>query len=372
MNRQRRILLCATGLSPQIVTETLYALAVQRGWIPDEVHLVTTIEGKQHAQLRLLEDDPNERHFHRLCQDYGLDANAIRFDATTIHVISDGAGTALDDIRGKDENTAAADTIMALVRGFTADADTVVHASIAGGRKTMGFFLGYAMSLFGRDQDRISHVLVSQPFETHLQFYYPPRQPRVLFDRDGKPHSTSRAEITLADIPFVRLRGHLDRSLLSDEASYSDTVRRAQRSLEPAELVLDPNTRRVRCGGEIIPLAPTLFACYAWFARRLLNGRPGIHWSQDGVAEEFLAEYAALVKEYSGDYEKAECSLKQGMSREFFDPKKSRLNELLRDALGPATASDYQIQDLGKLRGTRYKLHGLTLAPEQVRFDVLD
>ena len=42
--RPLRTLLCVTGLSPQVVTETLYALAVaqQPAWIPDEVHIVTT------------------------------------------------------------------------------------------------------------------------------------------------------------------------------------------------------------------------------------------------------------------------------------------------------------------------------------------
>ena len=36
MSPPRRILLCVTGLTPQVVTETLYALAIagDRPWIP--------------------------------------------------------------------------------------------------------------------------------------------------------------------------------------------------------------------------------------------------------------------------------------------------------------------------------------------------
>ena len=43
----RRILLCVSGMSPQIVTETLYALACARSpaWIPDEIHLISTRDG---------------------------------------------------------------------------------------------------------------------------------------------------------------------------------------------------------------------------------------------------------------------------------------------------------------------------------------
>jgi CRISPR-associated protein (TIGR02584 family) len=59
------------------------------------------------------------------------------------------------------------------VRELTADPDCAIHASIAGGRKTMGFYLGYALSLFGRPQDRLSHVLVSSPFESNQNFFYP-------------------------------------------------------------------------------------------------------------------------------------------------------------------------------------------------------
>ena len=42
----RRILLAVSGLTPQIVTETLYALAViqKPAWIPTEVHLITTLQ----------------------------------------------------------------------------------------------------------------------------------------------------------------------------------------------------------------------------------------------------------------------------------------------------------------------------------------
>ena len=43
----RRILLVVTGLTPQVVTETVYALAVVANppWLPTELHLLTTREG---------------------------------------------------------------------------------------------------------------------------------------------------------------------------------------------------------------------------------------------------------------------------------------------------------------------------------------
>ena len=76
----RRILLAVTGLTPQVVTETLYALAcrAQSPWIPDEIHLITTATGAENARLNLLLPDG---WFHRLCSDYQLPE--IRFPVRT-------------------------------------------------------------------------------------------------------------------------------------------------------------------------------------------------------------------------------------------------------------------------------------------------
>ena len=74
----RRVLLAVTGLSPQIVTETLYALAVESRptWIPTEIRIITTRRGEENARLTLLSDHPG--WFHRLCEDYRLPAPARR------------------------------------------------------------------------------------------------------------------------------------------------------------------------------------------------------------------------------------------------------------------------------------------------------
>jgi hypothetical protein len=66
---KRRVLLAVSGLSPQIVTETIYALASnpQAPFVPTEVHLITTREGAQRAELSLLSDDLG--WFHKLCTD---------------------------------------------------------------------------------------------------------------------------------------------------------------------------------------------------------------------------------------------------------------------------------------------------------------
>jgi hypothetical protein len=68
----RRVLLAVSGLSAQIVTETIYALASNAAapFVPTEVHVITTREGAQRAELSLLSDDLG--WFHKLCADYHL------------------------------------------------------------------------------------------------------------------------------------------------------------------------------------------------------------------------------------------------------------------------------------------------------------
>lgn len=57
----RRILLCVSGTSPQIITETLFALAVETegrpAFLPTEIRVLTTSKGAEQARLSLLAED---------------------------------------------------------------------------------------------------------------------------------------------------------------------------------------------------------------------------------------------------------------------------------------------------------------------------
>lgn len=360
----RRILLCVAGLSPQIITESLYALAVQQTptFIPTEIHLITTTEGARRARLFLLSNDQGQ--FYRLCADYGLNPAAIRFDDSTIHLIPDSNGQSLADIRSEADNAAAADAIMHTVRTLTADANAAVHASIAGGRKTMGFFLGYAMSLLGRPHDRLSHVLVSSPFESHPEFFFPPKTQRVLIAQpNNQPVDTAEAVITLADIPFVRLRDAVDDELLHDGGSYSETVHRTQANLEPVELVLDLDNSRIRCGGQILKLAPRLLALLALLAQRLQQGQPGILRGAASGADnqDFLSIYNDLPGSKDTSSQKV---AEQGLEPEQLQVMVSKLNRQIKNQLGKHPAKPYLVRPQGARARKRYEL---SLRAEQVR-----
>src|SRR5262249_53481271 len=103
---QRNILLCVAGLTPQIVTETFYALAVVRRERVDEIRVITTLEGLERIERDLL--DPETGRFLELCRDYGIDRTTIRFDRTTISVLQRSGRRMLEDIRTREDNELAA------------------------------------------------------------------------------------------------------------------------------------------------------------------------------------------------------------------------------------------------------------------------
>ena len=361
----RRVLLAVSGLTPQIVTETIYALAADEHapFVPTEVHLITSAEGAHRAELSVLSDDLG--WFHKLCADYHLPG--VRFDRSHIHVMRDARGQPMNDIRSPSDNQAAADFITAQVRTITADPACALHASIAGGRKTMGFYLGYALSLYGRPQDRLSHVLVSEPFESSYDFFYPTPYSRVLQTRDGQLADTAMAQVTLADIPFVSLRHGLPTALLAGQASFNDAVAAVRAALAPAQLVLDLSRQRILAAGREVALPPAELALLAVFARRTIQGEGPLPAPTKGVpdaiwAKRYLSEYRRITGTLA-DIESTERALRDGMDGEYFSQRKSKLDKRLKTALGPA-AEAYRIHD----GGTRPRRYALTLVPDAVRF----
>lgn len=77
-------------------------------------------------------------------------------------------------------------------------------------------------SLLGKLGERgiaLSHVLVSAPFESSYQFFYPTPYAKVIEIGDKELADTATAQVTLAEIPFVSLRHGLPKRLGRDTVS---------------------------------------------------------------------------------------------------------------------------------------------------------
>lgn len=365
----RRILMCVSGMSPAVITETLFVLLTQDiPFVPDEIHVVTTATGKGKVLETLLK--PHTGHFYQMMHDYSP-GTFIRFDADTVHVIGQTrqvvtASTAswlpgliaatgpqfedveLDDITSDADNKAAADTIYRVMRELKNVPSTKLHASVAGGRKSMSFYMGHAFSLLADIDDTLSHVLINDPFEnSQLNFFYPPRRPLDLEWTDSKGEvrtvSTDQADVKLAELSVLKLGGLMGKDWPAKaKTSFDFAVRLAQAALAVPNLVLkiEDDVGFLEVCGECIELPPQQFAVFALYAlaRKHANELP------DGAAlapEDFSSSFwEALSEKLHGGRFSAETKK--------FDHVRSKIHDALLNAVGPV-AHHFKIgADAGK------------------------
>lgn len=351
----RKVLVAIVGMSPQVVTETLWALRRERGFIPDEIRVILTRAARDCVVHDLL--DPLEGRFHAFCRDYGL-VGRIRFDESCVTVVTDADGRELDDIRTPEESAAAADTIVRVIGNVCSDPNTIVHVSIAGGRKSMGFFAGYAMSLFARPRDSVSHVLVNDPFESNRDFFYPPPEEKEIVDARGESISSREARVMLADIPIVRLRTGLPEDLLTGDASFGLAVEEAQRTLFPSTaLVLRGDARGIVCDGVEVPLAPAQYAVLHWMAERAKRREAPVRPRLFHAEEEFFPLYERLFPTRPGDIERARKAIRSDEDfLKYFQEKRSQIGAALVKKLGRTQAARFRIVTFGKRPFVNYAL----------------
>ena len=137
-NRQtapKHVLISVVGLSPQVITETLYCYwCLASPPIPiTEVFALTTLRGKQALEDTLLGDNGKLKS---LCNDYNLPP--IYFNLANVCLLKDASGQPLEDISSVIDNEALADQIFAFVRKLATSTDICLHASIAGWAQNHG------------------------------------------------------------------------------------------------------------------------------------------------------------------------------------------------------------------------------------------
>lgn len=398
MTKAHHTLLATTGASPQVVTETLYAIHHKNLQWPDDIFLITTSYGRSKAVKGLIEDG----HLQRLCDE--LNRPVPKFDTTHVRVTPGEDGNEVEDARSLADHEALANFIMTEVRNRTASADTSLHASLAGGRKTMTFYIGYAMSLFGRTQDILSHVLVSEGYEGPNDFYFPTKAShpvlsqekhtygQAVTDRQGNPLDAKNATITLALIPFVRLRDGLPEALHNGTNSFIDTVAAIQKSLEPPRLEIyrgsGKKTLTVKCGNQCIKLPPAQLAWLIWWAERAQTKETTQaprekDDSSNLPSERFLQIYGnvdnpalvaftpssgrQVIAEKTQKYQSMKTNLASGIYKKFFEQGISKLEKALKEELGQYQAARYMIQ---REKSYGQTIYSLNIDPDAIFIDL--
>jgi len=357
------ILLAVTGMSPAILTETLWALANPADnaepVIPHRIIAVTTTQGR--ARLEQL-FQPSAQLGDVTPWDALRDALAfrghnlkgrLRFGVTgdDIRVITaadpaTGRTCELPDIRDRADNEAAADFLLEQVRAIVENPDTQLIASIAGGRKTMSALLYACLTLVGRETDRLTHVLVSEPFETLRDFWFPAQPGGPIRDRDGRQHDPQQAVVDLADVPFVPLRNLFQRELGAKPGSFLRLVENCRagvrrRAAENLNVILDSTRAELQVNSQTFKLAPTEMLTLLFLARRAKHNEPAYpaYKSATDDLNAFRQEQIAAAKD-ANDWRRADslkAELKDPEQAERFLVKAiSNLRDKLRQRGGDA------------------------------------
>ncbi|WP_261874637.1 CRISPR-associated ring nuclease Csm6 [Vibrio rarus] len=360
----KNILLSTTGASPQVLTETLYSIAHSGRPFPDEIYVITTQSTKDTLLNGLFRDG----HLAKLLQEYHLPTP--KFDAEHILLIEDHDGNAIKDAKTVEDQTYMADFITKTVREFTCEANTAIHASLAGGRKTMAFYFGYAMSLYGRQQDTLSHVFVDDNFEFVRDFWFPTKESHWVTGKNGQGEvDISQASVTLAEIPFVRMRSSLDPSIIESMAnlSFSQTVGmlNASHKQEDVQVTINSSAKLISTLGVDIKLTAKEIAFYLWLYHKGENGLLVDRYFEEDKQNsiEFLKHYSKIAKDprvfesfdtTPEEFNDESYDSIRGMEKSFLQPICSNINRKLRKALPAQSAEKIEISSLSKEHVQRY------------------
>jgi len=366
----REVLILVVGTTPQIITETIYGLLNQKPPIrPEEIFIITTSVGKATTQARLLQNNL----FQAFVKEYGLGQLDIPDDHFI--VARNPHEDELSDITNDMESEIIGDRITSFIRTFADDQKVRIHCSIAGGRKTMSFYMGAALQLFGRPWDRLYHVLVSPEFESNPEFFYKPKRNRVISTRlpDGtiKKLNTRDATIHLAELPFIRLRDKLSLQGIN----FKELVKEGQNKIDTATfqppLDIDLSARTVRIGNRLIEMIPVQLMVYAALLRQKLQecrhqGRPYCNDCTDcfPVLQDLLArpalesmaeDYKRMYKESPFRAEELKAKWQDRIGTETLRQNISKISRTIREQLPEETLWPlYTVTAVKRYAGTRY------------------
>lgn len=304
MSQHKRIILVsAMGTSPAVLTNMVWGLAHQKHLIvPDEIVVFITKSGKELLIQKLFDEGVwNEIRSNLKREKIEIDGKLV-FGATSIRVIPDAEGNEIEDLRTGDDNLRAADFMLSQLRQYTEDSETELHVSIAGGRKTISALLFSCMTLLGREQDKVYHVLLPPVFEQGVEppFFFP--EPGVTYTAKatGKKYKANKVQSELFEVPFVRMRGWYQDKFKDIPPSYRTLISKVQTIAPPAvtypEIEIDAWNGWVTLNGRQVAMSRPCFAMLLLLAsgvdakeihRRLLNA----HKAPNVAACDWLASF---------------------------------------------------------------------------------
>lgn len=246
----KTVLIVLLGTSPAILTETVWALAVNEGMVPDEIEIWTTKIGKEKFEAQVF--NPEKNAWESLKADLikrKIDiADKLILGDDSWKIFANTEKQRLEDLLTTDDNLAAADKMLAELRKYD-EPSTQILLSIAGGRKTMSALALQCMSLLGREGDKVYHVLVNPPFDNPKlmpPFFFPEKKGKKWAERkigDDCKVTDEMAQINLFSVPYIRVRPLYEEKLKEKVVSFSALCERIQEKINRKPVLkMNPKT----------------------------------------------------------------------------------------------------------------------------------
>ncbi len=370
VNSRKEVLVFVAGATPQIITETIYALSQKNPPIyPDSIYIITTDIGRRLIGKSLID----EGMLLKLCEEYSIPYPGIGEENFIVAI--DSNGRRLEDIRSSEDNYIIAELIMKVIKEIRKDPSVRLHCSIAGGRKTMSLYLGLALQLFGKQDDKLYHVLISPPeLESNPDFFYKPKKNKVIKhpmpDGSFKFINTKDAKIELAELPFIRLSDKLD----LQETNLKEIIKESQRDIDTAtiqsRLIVNFKDRNILIGKKLINMYPIHLSVYVAFLRQKVYSckRPELPYCKDctecfqtltnlstkEAIEDIAKDYSHIYGERSLKAKELLSKWENGMPMEQLRQYITKINKKLEREIPDTLLPYYRITSLRQYASTRY------------------
>ncbi|KAF0151028.1 MAG: family CRISPR-associated protein [Ignavibacteria bacterium] len=350
----KNILVCVSGLTPQIITESLFCLAIKEKTPIHEIYVITTARGREVILgLDKAVSTPKialKTEIESLCSKYKISVPLFINNSDHI-IVAKEESIELSDVRSDKQNKLFPNKVAEFIRLKSLEKETVLYCVISGGRKSMSVHLAFALSLFGRENDRLLHVLTSE--ENEFKGFYPLNKKEAL-------------ALELSEIPFVRLRSLIVSSDASEKIlnkKFSDIVELTQKQLKKLsdrkQLFIDVENRSLYYDGNSIQLEPLEFAIYFLFIEHnlTLSAKPitinHIHSAEFGShLLEFIRE---KYNYYFVDEKKQLAWTKIGFDPEVFRSKRTKINSKLSTIIMDSDIfNEFKIDSIKNYRDTAY------------------
>lgn len=349
MPKNKNILVCISGLTPQIVTETLYALSIQKNIQIDEIFIITTKRGKE----VILGTDKDKKtpdvklsaEIANLSKDYKI--KPPKFSANKNIFIAEEESLELYDIKTDTDNILFPNKAAQLIEKLSKPNENILHVSLSGGRKSMSAHIALTLSLFARSGDKLYHILTDEKYE--FGSFYP------------KSEDEKKALI-ISEIPFVRLRA-LNLFKIKNGIKYSELVEQTQKRLaaltENAKIIIELKKKSIKYKNRSIFLTPTQISLYMIFAESRINGEEGYLINQIKELEfaQKLKQYlSTFYNQYFDENDKKHWH-KKGIEAEYFYQNRSKINKALKTFLTDEEYNLFAVKSYKEWGNTLYKIN---------------